>query len=74
LYRLKPLLICLAGVLFLYLADGLLFKGLGFICLGYAGYILISRLRWSNTGLIKSKVGDLQVGEQRTYDVRTSKK
>ena len=74
LYRLKPFLIVLAGVIILYVSNSWLTLGLGFLCLGIGAYIVITRLMWSNTGVIKTSSDYTRAGEQKIYDVRTSRK
>ena len=63
LYRLKPLVLGLAGSLLIFFSDHLAIEGIGALCLGFAAYILIARLLWSATGTTKSNTGSVNVEE-----------
>lgn len=69
LYRLKPLLLGLAGAALLYVSNDWFTTGFALIALGYAGWIIVIRLLWSAANLVKTKVGSANAGEQRTYYV-----
>ena len=74
LYRLKPLLIILTGATLIYISNGWLIRGIGLLCLVYAAYILVMRLRWSSTGMLKTNSDYFKPGDQKTYDIRQSSK
>ena len=74
LYRLKPLLLLLVGVYLLFLYDNMLASAIAFLCFGYAIWILASRLMWSNSGMLKTRVGADLVGEQGGRVVNVSEK
>jgi hypothetical protein len=69
LYRLKPLLLGFAGALLLYFSKDWFTTGLAFLCLGYAGWIIIIRLLWSTANVVKTKVGSVQAGGKKTHVV-----
>lgn len=48
LYRLKPLLLGLAGAVLLYVSENMFTTVLAVICLGYALWIILIRLLWSS--------------------------
>ena len=74
LYRLKPFLLVVAGGILFSIAPHWFTRGLGVLCLGVGAYILVARLMWSQTGMIKTSTEHTRAGEQRVYDIRTSKK
>jgi hypothetical protein len=67
LYRLKPLFLGLAGVLLWYVSKDWFTTGLAFLSLGYAVWIIVIRLLWSTTHMIRTKIGSVNAGEQKTY-------
>ena len=73
-YRMKPYLLMLCGAFLLLITDAILPMILAFICLGYGSWIIVVRLLWSNTDMIKTRVGSNLAGEQRTHYVNTTKK
>ena len=72
LYRLKPLLLGFAGAALLYVSNDWFTTGFAILSLGYAGWIIVIRLLWSTTDFIKSKVGSVNAGEQKTHYVNFS--
>jgi len=70
LYRAKPLLIGLLGAILLYVSNDLFTTGFAFVCLGFAGWIIVIRLMWSTADMIKTKIGSANAGEQKTHYVR----
>ena len=67
LYRAKPLFIGLLGAILLYVSNDLFTTGFAFVCLGFASWIIVIRLMWSTAGMIKSKIGSVNAGEQKTH-------
>lgn len=70
LYRLKPLLLGLAGAGLLYVSNDWFTSGFALLSLGYAGWIIAIRLTWSTVDMVKSKVGSVNAGEQKTHYVK----
>jgi len=69
LYRAKPLILGLAGAILLYISKDLFTTIVAFLCLGYAGWIIVIRLMWSTADMIKTKTGSVNAGEQKTHYV-----
>jgi hypothetical protein len=69
LYRAKPLILGLAGAILLYISKDLFTTIVAFLCLGYAGWIIVIRLMWSTADMIKTKTGSVDAGEQKTHYV-----
>ena len=69
LYRVKPLLLLLAGAVLLLVSDAIIPMILAFICLGYGSWIIVVRLLWSNAGNLKTRAGSRIVGEHKTHYV-----
>lgn len=69
LYRVKPLLLILFGAALILITDAIVPMIMAFICLGYGCWIIVVRLLWSNSGMIKTRVGSRMAGEQKTHHV-----
>ena len=69
LYRVKPLLLMLFGAALLFITDAILPIILACFCLGYGSWILVIRIMWSNTDMIKTRVGSRMAGEHKTHQV-----
>ena len=67
LYRVKPLLLMLAGAVLLLVTNSVILTILGSACLGYGTWIIIARMMWSNAGMLKTRVGSRMAGEHKTH-------
>ena len=74
LYRVKPLLLMLFGAALLFISNDLFTMGLGLVSLGYGSWVIVVRMLWSTTGMIKTRVGSPMAGEQKTHVVNLSSK
>ena len=72
LYRLKPLILMLAGAILLLTSHNLLLSLLAAACIGYAVWILVMRLIWSNADTTKTRAGSNLDGEPKTHYVETT--
>ena len=73
LYRLKPLILGVAGASLLYVSENLLTTVLAVLCLGYACWIILIRLMWSTAETIKPHLSSTQAGQQKTHHVKYRK-
>ena len=69
LYRIKPLLLMLAGAILLIVTDSVILTIFACACLGYGTWIIIARLMWSSAGMLKTRVGSRTGSEQKTHYV-----
>lgn len=69
LYRVKPLLLMLSGAILLVVTSSAIAKIFACACLGYGTWIIVVRMMWSNTGMLKTRVGSRMAGEQKTHYV-----
>ena len=74
LYRVKPLIIMLAGAILLFISKNLLLSLFAAGCIGFAVWILFMRLIWSNADSLKTRVGSNQAGQPKTHYVKTTHK
>ena len=72
LYRVKPLLLILSGAVFLHLSNSTLLTLFACVLLGYGTWIIVIRILWSNTGMLKTRVGSRMGGESKTHYVDIS--
>ena len=54
LYRLKPLLLMLAGLIIQYTSKNIFLSLFAILLIGYACWILVMRLLWKDSGMVRN--------------------
>jgi len=69
-YRLKPLLLGLAGAALLYVSTNLFTTVLAVLCLGYACWVILIRLMWSTAVTIRPGLKSTRGVKQKIRNVK----
>lgn len=70
LYNLKPLIVGIVGGTILYVSEDLFTTVFGFLCLGYACWIIIIRLLWSTKNIVKTGLASDKPDKDKTYSAK----
>ena len=70
LYFLKPFAVGFIGIVLLHVSEDVFTSVCGFLCLGYAGWILFMRIVWSIKRSAQSKLGKSSDKKDKTYSAK----